>query len=119
MSLSRSVRKEIKIRPGFTPQEDVGRFKTARQAQTDALRNVVPGSNGRKNDKKDPYGRSTLTPGDFPSLGSAGANDGKSKAQLKNEKRRANRSTKDKAADMDIKWDEDEDEDDEELTAPL
>ena len=28
-----SVRKEIKIRPGFTPQEDVQRFKTSRQAQ--------------------------------------------------------------------------------------
>jgi len=34
-----SVRKELKIRPGFTPQEDVGRFKTSRQqyAETRAL----------------------------------------------------------------------------------
>ncbi|KAF8312829.1 hypothetical protein DL93DRAFT_2059600, partial [Clavulina sp. PMI_390] len=31
-----SVRKEIKIRPGFTPQEDVGRFKTSRQQQREA-----------------------------------------------------------------------------------
>jgi partner of Y14 and mago protein len=35
-----SVRKEIKIRPGFTPQEDVGRFKTSRQ-QT-AEKNALP-----------------------------------------------------------------------------
>jgi partner of Y14 and mago len=29
------VRKEIKIRPGFTPQEDVKRFRGTRQAQMD------------------------------------------------------------------------------------
>ena len=34
-----SVRKELKIRPGFTPQEDVGRFKTSRKqtAEMNAL----------------------------------------------------------------------------------
>jgi len=34
-----SVRKELKIRPGFTPQEDVGRFKTSRKqaAEVNAL----------------------------------------------------------------------------------
>ncbi|KAK7049589.1 hypothetical protein VNI00_005620 [Paramarasmius palmivorus] len=31
-----SVRKEIKIRPGFTPQEDVKRFRGTRQTQMDA-----------------------------------------------------------------------------------
>ncbi|KAH8830802.1 hypothetical protein DL96DRAFT_1594359 [Flagelloscypha sp. PMI_526] len=31
-----SVRKELKIRPGFTPQEDVKRFRGTRQAQMDA-----------------------------------------------------------------------------------
>ncbi|KIK65339.1 hypothetical protein GYMLUDRAFT_38787 [Collybiopsis luxurians FD-317 M1] len=35
-----SVRKEIKIRPGFTPQEDVSRFRGTRQAQMDA--NALP-----------------------------------------------------------------------------
>jgi len=30
-----SVRKQIKIRPGFTPQEDVRRFRGTRQAQMD------------------------------------------------------------------------------------
>ncbi|GJJ07359.1 hypothetical protein Clacol_001561 [Clathrus columnatus] len=35
-----SVRKEIKIRPGFTPQEDVGRFKTSRQKQIE--QNTLP-----------------------------------------------------------------------------
>ncbi|KAF9452486.1 hypothetical protein P691DRAFT_721948 [Macrolepiota fuliginosa MF-IS2] len=31
-----SVRKEIKVRPGFTPQEDVRRFRGTRQTQMDA-----------------------------------------------------------------------------------
>ncbi|KAJ7068201.1 hypothetical protein C8F01DRAFT_1117267 [Mycena amicta] len=31
-----SVRKQIKIRPGFTPQEDVRRFRGTKQAQHDA-----------------------------------------------------------------------------------
>jgi partner of Y14 and mago len=31
-----SVRKERKIRPGFTPQEDVARFRTTRQQAVDA-----------------------------------------------------------------------------------
>ncbi|KAF8076312.1 hypothetical protein FPV67DRAFT_1664593 [Lyophyllum atratum] len=31
-----SVRKQIKIRPGFTPQEDVRKFRGTRQAQMDA-----------------------------------------------------------------------------------
>ncbi|KAG6900921.1 hypothetical protein C0993_004358 [Termitomyces sp. T159_Od127] len=35
-----TVRKQIKIRPGFTPQEDVRRFRGTRQAQMDA--NVLP-----------------------------------------------------------------------------
>lgn len=36
--ISFSVRKELKIRPGYTPQEDVGRFKTSRQAQAEATK---------------------------------------------------------------------------------
>jgi len=35
-----SVRKELKIRPGFTPQEDIGRFKTSRQQA--AEKNTLP-----------------------------------------------------------------------------
>jgi len=35
-----SVRKELKIRPGFTPQEDVSRFRGKRQAQMD--QNTLP-----------------------------------------------------------------------------
>ncbi|PPR06568.1 hypothetical protein CVT24_001749 [Panaeolus cyanescens] len=35
-----SVRKQLKIRPGFTPQEDVKRFRGTRQAQMDA--NALP-----------------------------------------------------------------------------
>ncbi|KAJ7904444.1 hypothetical protein B0H14DRAFT_2328394, partial [Mycena olivaceomarginata] len=35
-----TVRKQIKIRPGFTPQEDVRRFRGTKQAQQDA--NALP-----------------------------------------------------------------------------
>ncbi|KAJ7283722.1 hypothetical protein C8J57DRAFT_743016 [Mycena rebaudengoi] len=35
-----TVRKQIKIRPGFTPQEDVRRFRGTKQAQLDA--NALP-----------------------------------------------------------------------------
>jgi len=35
-----SVRKQLKIRPGFTPQEDVRRFRSARQQQVEA--NTLP-----------------------------------------------------------------------------
>ncbi|KAG6872793.1 hypothetical protein C0995_006522 [Termitomyces sp. Mi166 len=35
-----TIRKQIKIRPGFTPQEDVRRFRGTRQAQMDA--NALP-----------------------------------------------------------------------------
>lgn len=35
-----SVRKQIKIRPGYTPQEDVSRFRGSRQQQMD--RNALP-----------------------------------------------------------------------------
>jgi len=38
-----SVRKELKIRPGFTPQEDVALFRTARQAAVDARKPGAPG----------------------------------------------------------------------------
>lgn len=38
--LSGRVRKELKIRPGFTPQEDVKRFQTTKQAQMEA--NALP-----------------------------------------------------------------------------
>ncbi|KIY73671.1 hypothetical protein CYLTODRAFT_190731 [Cylindrobasidium torrendii FP15055 ss-10] len=37
-----SVRKELKVRPGFTPQEDVQRFRGTRQAQADS-RKLPPG----------------------------------------------------------------------------
>ncbi|KAG8881411.1 hypothetical protein FRB97_009606 [Tulasnella sp. 331] len=38
-----SVRKELKIRPGFTPQEDVGVFRGSRQAALEARKTGGPG----------------------------------------------------------------------------
>ncbi|KAG9008937.1 hypothetical protein FRB94_005503 [Tulasnella sp. JGI-2019a] len=38
-----TVRKELKIRPGFTPQEDVGMFRGSRQAALEARKTGGPG----------------------------------------------------------------------------
>ncbi|KAG6813477.1 hypothetical protein H0H92_010502 [Tricholoma furcatifolium] len=86
-----TVRKQIKIRPGFTPQEDVRRFRGTRQAQMDA--NALP--------KGHIIG--WAPPPQAP------ASDGKpmSKAAKKNAKRREKKqeTKKDEVPDN---WDEDE-----------
>lgn len=84
-----SVRKELKIRPGFTPQEDVGRFKTSRQAQSEA--NKLP--KGHIVGWVAPSSQSTSTAAastPTPKVATVDA-DGNplSKAALKNAKRKA------------------------------
>lgn len=44
LACSHRVRKELKIRPGFTPQEDVKRFRGTRQAQLDQNQTKLKGS---------------------------------------------------------------------------
>ncbi|KAJ3241175.1 hypothetical protein HDU81_001571 [Chytriomyces hyalinus] len=39
-----SLRKEIRVRNGFIPQEDVGKYQTARTSLTKASASVVPGA---------------------------------------------------------------------------
>jgi partner of Y14 and mago len=92
------VRKELKIRPGFTPQEDVSRFRGSRQAQMD--RNALP--------KGHIIG---WTP---PSASSPPVKTGMSKSAKKNEKRKEKRkeATQKKIAES---W---EDEDEDEPPAP-
>ncbi|ESK97637.1 rna binding protein [Moniliophthora roreri MCA 2997] len=86
-----SVRKEIKIRPGFTPQEDVKRFRGTRQAQMDA--NALPKGH---------------IVGWVPPTASEGSNKPLSKSAKKNAKRKEKRDEK-KAAIKDS-WEDDDDE---------
>ncbi|GBE79285.1 hypothetical protein BKA93DRAFT_772199 [Sparassis latifolia] len=77
-----SVRKQIKIRPGFTPQEDVRRFRGTRQAQMEA--NVLP--------KGHVIG--WTPPPSAPKPGAAAAGTALSKSAKKNEKRKEKRKEK-------------------------
>ncbi|RPD61937.1 hypothetical protein L226DRAFT_560637 [Lentinus tigrinus ALCF2SS1-7] len=75
-----TVRKQIKIRPGFTPQEDVRRFRGTRQAQMDA--SALP--------KGHIIGWAPPPQAATPPASKAGM----SKAQKKNEKRKEKRKEK-------------------------
>lgn len=87
------MRKELKIRPGFTPQEDVGRFRGSRQQASDASRGFVPGSTRARPPPENPF---------------AVSSGSKTKSQLKNEKRRE----KKKAEGVNKAWDESDEESD-------
>jgi len=89
-----SVRKERKIRPGFTPQEDVVRFRSIRQQAIDAR---------------------TLPKGHVPGWSPPGApapenKDPQSKSAKKNEKRREKRKEKRQEV-VQENWDSEADED--------
>ncbi|KAG6857367.1 hypothetical protein H0H87_005670 [Tephrocybe sp. NHM501043] len=90
-----TVRKQIKIRPGFTPQEDVRRFRGTRQAQMDA--NALPKGH---------------IIGWAPPPQAASASDVKplSKAAKKNAKRREKKQEA-KKEEVPDNWDDDEAED--------
>jgi partner of Y14 and mago protein len=93
--MSISVRKEIKIRPGFTPQEDVGRFRGSRQQAAD--RTVLP--KGHIVGWTPPSESTTKPkpkPGSLAAVAAAAAADtaGMSKAQKKNAKRAEKRAEK-------------------------
>ncbi|WVF72630.1 hypothetical protein IAT40_007448 [Kwoniella sp. CBS 6097] len=105
-----SVRKEQRVRPGFTPQEDVGRFRSARQQASDATsasKPVIPGSNRPAPQISSSATRSASSLN--PAEGNPFAQEQreKTKAQLKNEKRREKRREK-----VALSWDEEEDGDD-------
>ncbi|WWC63155.1 uncharacterized protein I303_105755 [Kwoniella dejecticola CBS 10117] len=92
-----TVRKEQKVRPGFTPQEDVGRFRSTRQTQEDARsssRPIIPGSNKIGAQPK----VSTENVNVFASDPKE-----KTKAQIKNEKRREKRREK-----VSMSWDDED-----------
>lgn len=111
LSLQR-LRKELKIRPGFTPQEDVSRFRGSRQQTLDktALPKghimgwIAPSSETQQKKK----------PGASGSGSSAIDTAGMSKAAAKNAKRSAKkREEKAKALEEKIReaWDEDDEDD--------
>ena len=86
------MRKERKIRPGFTPQEDVGRFRSARQQAIDAR---------------------ALPKGHVPGWAPPGAaapetKEPQSKSAKKNEKRKEKRKEKRQEV-VQENWDSDED----------
>ncbi|EIN10696.1 hypothetical protein PUNSTDRAFT_64750 [Punctularia strigosozonata HHB-11173 SS5] len=89
-----SVRKERKIRPGFTPQEDVSRFRGSRQAQMD--RNALP--------------KGHIIGWVPPSADSQPVKTGLSKSAKKNEKRKEKRkeAAQKKVAES---WEDDDDDD--------
>jgi len=93
-SLTYSLRKELKIRPGFTPQEDVGRFRGSRQKASETTK--IPGSDRIQQPPK--------PDNPFAPTSSSSSNT-KTKAQIKNEKRRANKK-------VNKNWDESDDDDD-------
>lgn len=97
------VRKEIKIRPGFTPQEDVGKFQTTKQKEMEAralpkghiIGWVAPSSSATNNITVKPSG--TM-----------------SKSQKKNEKRKEKKKA-DIAKKIQENW---EDDDEDEIQPP-
>ncbi|KAG9074808.1 hypothetical protein FS749_013595 [Ceratobasidium sp. UAMH 11750] len=106
-----SVRKELKIRPGFTPQEDVSRFRGSRQQAADRaalpkghIMGWVPPSTETKPKPK-------VKPGSLAAAAAAAAADtaGLSKSQKKNAKRAEKRAEK-KAEARQVKenWDDDD-----------
>lgn len=83
-----STRKVLKIRPGFTPVEDISRFRPTRALEADSTRGLIPGSSqGRSsaNGGVDPYSRDNINPNPFKSDPSSTQGG---KAQTKNAKRR-------------------------------
>ncbi|KAI0771849.1 hypothetical protein BD413DRAFT_546562 [Trametes elegans] len=89
-----TVRKQIKIRPGFTPQEDVRRFRGTRQAQMDAT--ALPKGHiiGWA-----PPSQAAAAPASKAAL---------SKAQKKNEKRKEKRKEKREETQVKDNWEDDD-----------
>ncbi|CAE6437312.1 unnamed protein product [Rhizoctonia solani] len=106
-----SVRKELKIRPGFTPQEDVSRFRGSRQQQAD--RNALPKGHIMGWVAPSSETKPKPKPGSLAAAAAAAAADttGMTKAQKKNAKRAEKRAEK-RTQPVEVKenWDDDDDE---------
>ncbi|CAE6457471.1 unnamed protein product [Rhizoctonia solani] len=106
-----SVRKELKIRPGFTPQEDVSRFRGSRQQAAD--RNALPKGHIMGWVAPSSETKPKPKPGSLAAAAAAAAADttGMTKAQKKNAKRAEKRAEK-RTQPVEVKenWDDDDDE---------
>ncbi|KAJ1311365.1 hypothetical protein OPQ81_009858 [Rhizoctonia solani] len=107
-----SVRKELKIRPGFTPQEDVGRFRGSRQQAAD--RSALPKGHivGWVPPSSETKPKPKPKPGSLAAATAAAAADtaGMSKAQKKNAKRSEKRAEKrNQTVVVKENWDDDDD----------
>ncbi|PPQ77267.1 hypothetical protein CVT25_010849 [Psilocybe cyanescens] len=91
-----TVRKQIKIRPGFTPQEDVRRFRGTKQAQMDS--NALPKGH-------------IIGWAPPPTSTAASSSNGKalSKSAKKNLKRKEKRDKEKEKDDVPDNWEDDED----------
>ncbi|KLO16341.1 hypothetical protein SCHPADRAFT_823297 [Schizopora paradoxa] len=91
-----SLRQQRKVRPGYTPQEDVSLFRGSRQTVAAAQNRNAPGY---------------LPPGAAPKVPGAGAGGDKplSKAAAKNAKRRAKKQAEKEDAPIKDNWDSDSD----------
>jgi len=104
-----SLRKQIKIRPGYTPQEDVSRFRGSRQQQLDRtalpkghIVGWVAPSSETKGVKK------TTVPGAAGDSSPSGSDKLLSKSAAKNAKRKAKKNA-DKEKIILANWDDDAD----------
>jgi partner of Y14 and mago protein len=92
------VRKELKVRPGFTPEEDKARYRTTGARESSRLRGYVPGATSQSSTS---YQAPDLaSQGQFPSL---------TAAQKKNQKRRDKKKLEKEQEDA-RNWDSDEEE---------
>jgi len=100
--LDGTVRKEKKIRPGFTPQEDVRRFRGTKQAEMDA--------------RQLPKGHiiGWAPPGSDRATSNKPVGAGLSKSQKKNQKRKDKRETE-LSKKIKESWEDDDDDDDEDV----
>ncbi|KAJ3572459.1 hypothetical protein NP233_g3061 [Leucocoprinus birnbaumii] len=103
-----SVRKQLKVRPGFTPQEDVKRFRGTRQAQMDA--NALP--------KGHIIGWIAPSSASQPAKPLSKSAKKNAKRKEKREEKKANATTDEPVRDNWEDEDEDEDEVEEESAVP-
>jgi partner of Y14 and mago protein len=106
-----SVRKQVKIRPGFTPQEDVRRFRGTKQAQMDA--NVLP--KGHIVGWAPPQGATKPTTNDPSNPSTSSSTTPMTKAAKKNAKRKEKREKEKAEREVPDSW-EDNDEQEQEKT---
>ncbi|GAA6064152.1 hypothetical protein JCM10212_000225 [Sporobolomyces blumeae] len=118
-----TYRKEIKVRPGYTPQEDVALFRTSKQAELDhhrATKGSVPGLRPPANPLLAAAlrGRTGAQGGDGGTTATGGA--ALSKAQKKNQKRKEKRhdDAVAGAAEPSDSWDADDADDAPETSRP-